>query len=98
MRFDLVNTFPHTLFNTLKMKKKDIYTLALLILLTILTAFFSTNFGSFKYLVFTVLGLSALKFFLVAFNFMEMKKANSFWKFLIIAFLVVYVGIVSIIL
>ena len=80
------------------MKKKDIYTLGLLIVLTILTAFFSNNFSSFKYITLTILGLSAIKFLLVAFNFMELKKANSFWKFLIIAFLILFVGIICLIL
>ena len=80
------------------MKKKDIYTLGLLIILTILTAFFSNNYSSFKYITLTILGLSVIKFLLVAFNFMELKKANSFWKFLIIAFLILFVGIISLIL
>ena len=80
------------------MKKKDIYTLGLLIILTILTAFFSTNFSGFKYITLTILGLSVIKFLLVAFNFMELKKANSFWKFSIIVFLILFVGIISLIL
>ncbi len=80
------------------MKKKDIYTLGLLIILTILTAFFSNNFGNFKYITLTILGLSVIKFLLVAYNFMELKKAHSFWKFLIITYLTLFVGLISLIL
>ena len=80
------------------MKKKDIYTLSLLIILTILTAFFSNNYSSFKYITFIILALSAIKFLLVAFNFIELKKANFFWKFLVIIYLSFFVGIISIIL
>lgn len=78
------------------MKKKDIYTLGLLIILTITTAIFSTRFSELKSVVAIILGLSAIKFMLVAFQFMEMKKANTFWKFLIVIYLVLYVTIVSV--
>ncbi len=80
------------------MKKKDIYTLGLLIILTFLTALFSTNFNSFKYVTFAILVLSAIKFLLVTFNFMDLKHANPFWKVLIITYLVFFVGIITIIL
>jgi len=80
------------------MKKKDIYTLVLLIILTITTAVFSTQFSELKYVAAIILGLSAIKFMLVAFQFMELKKANPFWKFLIVIYLILFVTIVSIIL
>jgi hypothetical protein len=41
-------------------------------------------------LINVIFALSAFKFLLVAFQFMEMKKANSFWKVI----LVLFVGIV----
>lgn len=80
------------------MRKKDIYTLGLLIILTIITAFFSNHFGNFKYIIFTILFLSSIKFLLVVFNFMELKHAHSLWKSLIIMFLIIFVGIITIIL
>jgi len=39
------------------------------------------------FFAFIILGLSFLKFIGVAFYFMELKKANSFWKVLLICFL-----------
>ncbi len=80
------------------MKKKDIYTLAILIVLTITTAVFSTQFYYLKWLVTIILGLSAVKFMLVAFQFMELKKSNAFWKSLIIIYLIVFVTIVSVLI
>jgi heme/copper-type cytochrome/quinol oxidase subunit 4 len=78
------------------MKKKDIYTLGMLIVLTITTAIFSTQFSELKYVVAIILGLSAIKFILVAFQFMELKKANPFWKFLVVIYLILFVTIVSV--
>ncbi|MCK5637159.1 MAG: cytochrome C oxidase subunit IV family protein [Flavobacteriaceae bacterium] len=80
------------------MRKKDIYTLGLLIVLTIITALFSNNFGNFNYIILTILFLFSIKFLLVVFNFMELKYAHSLWKSLIIMFLIIFVGIITIIL
>ncbi len=73
-------------------------TLVFLYILTTLTALVSKFYYGLSFFVMLILGLSAVKFMLVAFQFMEMKKAHSFWKFLIIFYLVVFVGAVSIIL
>ncbi|RUA12078.1 MAG: hypothetical protein DSY82_02200 [Flavobacteriia bacterium] len=78
------------------MKKKDIYTLALLIVLTLTTAIFSTHLNHLKYVTVIILGLSAIKFMLVAFQFMELKKANPFWKSIIVIYLILFVTIVSV--
>ena len=76
------------------MRKKDIYTLALLIVLTITTAIFSIYYVNLKFVGLIILVLSGIKFVLVAFQFMELKKAHTFWKGLIIIFLVLFIGII----
>lgn len=78
------------------MKKKDIYTLLALVGLTVLTAIFSTQFGNLKYVSLIILTLSAIKFLLVSFNFMELKKAHSFWKAIILIYLIIFVMIISV--
>jgi heme/copper-type cytochrome/quinol oxidase subunit 4 len=40
----------------------------------------SNSIGVSTLAVSLIMGLSAIKFVLVAFQFMELKKANSFWK------------------
>ena len=76
------------------MQKKDIYTLALLIALTITTAFFSNYYCDIKYVGLIILILSGIKFVSIAFQFMELKKAHSFWKGLIITFLTLFISII----
>ena len=79
------------------MQKKDIYTLVGLIILTIITALFATTFNSIKYVSIIILALSIIKFILVAFQFMELKKAHSFWKTVIIVYLSIFLIIVGVI-
>jgi heme/copper-type cytochrome/quinol oxidase subunit 4 len=79
------------------MERKDIYTLSALAVLTTLTALFSNSEGL-KYVAFIIMGLSGIKFFLVAFQFMELKKANNTWKGLLISLVVIFILTVSIIL
>jgi len=79
------------------MKKQDIYTLGLLFLLTLLTAYFSNNHYELKYIGFIILGLSGIKFLSVAFQFMELKKANNFWKVILIGYLLLFITITGII-
>ncbi len=73
-------------------------TLILLYILTTVSALVSAYLYGWKFFVFTILGLSAIKFMLVAFDFMEMKKAHVFWKFFIVFYLVVFITVVSLIL
>ena len=80
------------------MRNKDFYTLILLILITILTAIISIHYNSLGIVSIIILGLSGVKFLAVTFQFMELKKANSFWKILIPTILFVIVGIISILL
>ncbi len=79
------------------MKRKDIYTLSILFVLTILTALFSIT-NSIRYTAFIIMALSGIKFILVAFQFMELKKAHSLWKGLLIGFLAVFVVAINIII
>lgn len=80
MRFDLVVAVSCFVSNFLTMKKSFIFTYLLLILLTGATALVSTSSAISKIAFSLILGISAIKFLLVAFQFMELKKANSFWK------------------
>ena len=80
-----------------KMKKKDLITLAILTILTISTALLSTTFNSIKYVSFFILILSIIKFVLVAFQFMELKKAHSFWKYFLLGYLAIFLIIMMIV-
>ncbi len=79
------------------MKKQDIYTLGLLYLLTFLTAYFSKSQEHLSWITTIILGLSGIKFVSVAFQFMELKKANTFWKSMIIVYLALFITIISVI-
>jgi len=79
------------------MKTKYIFTLIALIVLTSVTAFISTQFN-FKYVSTIIIGLSALKFGLVSFNFMELNKANTMWKVLIVLYLLIFISVILIVL
>jgi len=67
------------------MKNTATITWLILLMLTIASALFS-DLDS-KYAVLFILILSALKFFGIAFQFMEIKKAHVFWKTIIIGFI-----------
>lgn len=63
------------------MKKSLVFTYGLLMVLTLVTALISNaEFFSGSVIV-LILFFSSIKFLLVAFQFMELKKANSFWKY-----------------
>ncbi len=63
-------------------------TWALLMVLTIGAGLLSR--ATTDYTIPIILLLAAVKFFAVAFYFMEMRLANSFWKMIIIALIVVF--------
>ncbi len=96
VRFDLAATLPNTLSYFIIMAKNNIYTLGLLIVLTALTAIFSNSQLNTAYVTSIVIILSAIKFLLVAFNFMELGKAHTFWKATLLLFLIIYVGLIII--
>ena len=70
------------------MKYSATITWIILIVLTITSAFVSKLES--KFVVLIILILSALKFFGIAFQFMEIKKAHVFWKTIIIGFIFLF--------
>lgn len=71
------------------MKKKLTYTFGLLLLLTFAT-FLIVNLPLDSFIKkCLILALFSVKFILVAFQFMELKKAHSFWKISTIAILII---------
>jgi divalent metal cation (Fe/Co/Zn/Cd) transporter len=69
------------------MKKTLFITYGVLILLTASTALISNTMSVSGLAIILIMGLSVLKFLLVSFEFMELKKANSFWKVSLISVL-----------
>lgn len=63
-------------------------TWGILIVLTIVSALVSKLEST--YMALLIIVLSSLKFFGIAFQFMELKKAHMFWKGMIIGFLVIF--------
>jgi len=80
------------------MGRNNIYTLVLLFALTLATAVISRQMDMAAIGVIFIVGLSAIKFLLVAFNFMELKKAHVFWKILLLSYLTVYVAVILIVM
>ena len=72
--------------------------IVLLYIITLITAISSRTINSWYLAAMLILGLSAVKFFFVFFQFMDMKHANSFWKAIIIIYLVAFTGAIGIIL
>ncbi|WP_269221952.1 MULTISPECIES: cytochrome C oxidase subunit IV family protein [Flavobacterium] len=62
------------------MRKSLLFVYGILIVLTLTTAFIVNSMMISTFVVSLIMGLSISKFLLVAFQFMELKKANSFWK------------------
>jgi len=77
------------------MTKQHIFTWIILLVLTVISGLVSNV--ALTYVIPIIMILAVLKFMGVAFNFMEMKKANVFWKILIVGYLVVFCGIVLVI-
>lgn len=74
------------------MSKRNNITWIILLLLTLATALIA-GMGNAAYLI---LGISAMKFLLVAFQFMELKNAHSFWKVSLVIILAFTTGIILI--
>ena len=79
------------------MKKHLTLVYGIVLLLTIATAILS-KFSIHKTATISILALSGVKFLLVAFHFMELKKANVFWKVTLSLFLMLLIGIISLII
>jgi len=69
------------------MKKLNI-TLSILILLTVIAVV--TSELEMKYAAFALLGFAIIKFIGVAFFFMDLRKAHTFWKVAILIFLLIF--------
>lgn len=74
------------------MTKQNIITWVLLMILTVIAGLVSS--ANSVYIIPLILLLAVLKFIGVTFNFMELKKANIFWKVIVIGFLILFVGII----
>ena len=73
-------------------------TIILLYILTLASSLASAYLYGANYFVVLILGLAALKFLLVAFQFMEIKKAHVFWKMFIVFYLAIFILVINIIL
>jgi len=80
------------------MKDKNTLTILVLFVLTISTALVSHYGVNWNWLALVIMGISAIKFLLVVFQFMEIKKANSVWKFLTIFYVIAIVTAIVLIL
>ena len=67
------------------MQKSLVYSYITLLVLTLLVAVVSSSENA-SALIFIIAAISILKFWLVGFEFVELKKANVFWKLLFILF------------
>ncbi len=72
--------------------------IVILYIITLLTAVASRTIDALYFAALFILLLSAVKFFLVFFQFMDMKHSNSFWKTVIILYLTAFVGAIGVIL
>jgi len=68
----------------------------LLMVLTFSTAFVSGS--DVNYAAILIIGIAVLKFALVSFEFMELKKAHVLWKYLVLGFLALFSALVLFIL
>ena len=78
------------------MEKKTIYTWVALLVLTLISGIISTQTSN--YIPIIIILLASFKFIGVAFYFMELKKANVFWKILVLSFLTVFNTVILIML
>jgi hypothetical protein len=76
------------------MKKSLILIYVLLLLLTVATAWIANLFVISTVVIALLMALAAFKFLLVAFQFMELKKANSFWKISLIVTLGLFIVVI----
>ncbi len=75
------------------MSKNNLFTWSILVLLTIAGFSFAGQSGWMATLLFLCIA-TFVKVFLVAFQYMELKKAHPAWMLMVVFVLVVYVGVV----
>ncbi|MBV1924782.1 MAG: cytochrome C oxidase subunit IV family protein [Flavobacteriaceae bacterium] len=78
------------------MERKSIITWVILLILTIVSGIISTQ--SYVFIPIIILLFASFKFLGVAFDFMELKKANTLWKVVLISFLVLFNSVIMILL
>ncbi|RXP56151.1 hypothetical protein EC396_07710 [Lutibacter sp. HS1-25] len=61
-----------------------------LIIITLLAAFTAQTLVHSNFIIHVILTFSAIKFLLVSFYFMEIKKAHAFWKASLIIFVLIF--------
>lgn len=66
------------------MKKHTIIAYLMLVLLTLSTAILSQEKEYVKNISMVILAISIVKFFIVAFEFMEIRKAHTLWKVIVV--------------
>ncbi|CAN1507617.1 Cytochrome C oxidase subunit IV, prokaryotes [Flavobacteriaceae bacterium] len=76
------------------MKKSLLIVYGILLVLTLTTAFIANSFSISIFVVSLLMGLAVAKFMLVAYQFMELKKANTFWKISLIMTLILLVLVI----
>ena len=94
VRFNLAFIISDNLFTILNMYKSAIITWIILLALTIISALLS-GFEN-KFVGFIIIALAVIKFLGVAFQFMELKKAHSFWKSSIMIFVLIFTVLILI--
>lgn len=78
------------------MAKRTQLTWIVLLAFTVIVGLISMS--SVNYAVALILILSILKFIGVAFEFMDIRSAHSFWKTILLVFLFVFMGIIFVLL
>ncbi len=79
------------------MAKNISFTLFSLIILTILTALIS-QYTALRMGVVLILALTSIKFLLVAFQYMDLKKAHVFWKISLSGILLLFMSLLIVVL
>ena len=74
------------------MAKRTQLTWIILLAFTVITGLISM--ASITYTIYLILVLSSLKFLGVAFEFMDLKSAHTFWKTSLLVFLFVFMGVI----
>ena len=69
---------------------KGVFTIIIQLLLTVAVSIISGFGANISWAVGTIMGLSAIKFILVGFQFMELKKAHVAWKVLFLGMLIIF--------
>ena len=74
------------------MKNTFVITWVFLMMLTLASTIIASS--NIQYVALFILGIAFLKFIGVAFSFMELNRANSFWKVSLFLFLLVFFTII----